>query len=343
MNFQVSMYISFSAVISKTLKLAGNFELNLEIALKPRDGQLLEKSLISIATPGSPQFRKYLKPDQITGIVGRSDDEIARLAKFFEEHGVKVTSVNSHKDWISIKTDAQTTQKLFQCKLAAFHNVGMQRIKIGASNSYTIPSEISDLVELVSGMNTFPGKHWAARAVTEAEAAATLPVSPTTIYDLYKSDFAGSHGSKKGSQAVVEFGVTANFNEADTQTFFSQFQPSLLGETTGVVYGKNDGTAKPSLEANLDVQYIMAAGMAVAFVENPAFRFDGPSPTVPLFGRCVRQHDGLQDYRHHWYRKRISELHPIGQQPNRASPGAQHLLWRVRRLLRQRHRPALLV
>lgn len=59
---------------------------------------------------------------------------------------------------------------------------------------------------------------------------------------------------------MVEFGALANFNEADTQTFFQQYQPALLGEITGVVYGKNDGTARPSVEANLDVQYIMAAG-----------------------------------------------------------------------------------
>ena len=97
--------------------------------------------------------------------------------------------------------------------------------------------------------------------MTPESVGSALAVTPQTIYDNYRSDFSGSHGSKKGSQAVVEFGALANFNEADTQTFFSKYQPALLGETTGVVYGKNDGTARPSVEANLDVQYIMAAGV----------------------------------------------------------------------------------
>lgn len=145
-------------------------------------------------------------------------------------------------------------------------------MKIAASGSYTIPTEISDLVEMVSGMNTLPGRHWAAHEVTAVEAAAALSVTPQTIYDLYKTDFSGKHGSKKGSQAVVEFGKLANFNDADLQTFFKQLQPSLLGETCGVVFGENDGTIRPSVEANLDVQYIMAAG---TFINTTDYKITG--------------------------------------------------------------------
>jgi hypothetical protein len=35
----------------------------------------------------------------------------------------------------------------------------------------------------------------------------------------------------------------------------------MKGEECGVVYGENNGKIKPSVEANLDVQYIMAAGV----------------------------------------------------------------------------------
>lgn len=67
-------------------------------------------------------------------------------------------------------------------------------------------------------------------------------------------------------------GNLANFNEADTQTFFSTYLPSLLGETTGMVYGTNNGNTRPSVEANLDVQYIMAAG---PFVNTTDYKITG--------------------------------------------------------------------
>ncbi|RYG69615.1 hypothetical protein EON64_02265 [archaeon] len=129
-------------------------------------------------------------------------------------------------------------------------------------NGYSIPSEMSGLVRLVAGMTSFPAGRWTAASPSDLQAAAQ--VTPQTIYDNYQVPSAGSHGSKLGSQAVVEFGYTANFNEADLQTFFGDYQTSLKGETCGVVYGKNDGTSsRPSVEANLDVQYIMATGVYV--------------------------------------------------------------------------------
>jgi subtilase family serine protease len=84
--------------------------------------------------------------------------------------------------------------------------------------------------------------------------------------------FLGSHGSKLGSQAVVEFGKLANFNDADLQQFFKEQQPELKGETCGMASGENNGQAKPSVEANLDVQYIMVAG---PFVNTTDYKLTG--------------------------------------------------------------------
>ena len=83
----------------------------------------------------------------------------------------------------------------------------------------------------------------------------------------------GSHGSKLGSQAVIEYGSTANFNTADLQTFFTQFNKAQQGEECGVVYGDNNGDVRGSVEANLDVQYIMATGQ---FVNTSTYKIAEP-------------------------------------------------------------------
>lgn len=68
------------------------------------------------------------------------------------------------------------------------------------------------------------------------KASVASAVTPDTIYSTYSSsgDSTGSHGSKLGSQAVVEFGNFANFNEDDTQTFFETYQSNLLGEVSAL-------------------------------------------------------------------------------------------------------------
>ena len=122
-------------------------------------------------------------------------------------------------------------------------------------------------------MTTFSYGHWdAIHQSSNLKADTTLQVTPQTIYDNYQVPSSGHHGSKLGSQAVVEFGNAANFNDADLQTFFADFQPSLKGETCGMASGSNNGNARPSVEANLDVQYIMAAG---TFVNTTDYKLTG--------------------------------------------------------------------
>ena len=107
-----------------------------------------------------------------------------------------------------------------------------------------------------------------AKKITAGADAAAVPaeVTPETIYTNYQSPNGGSRDSKNklGTQCVVEFGRLANFNEADSQQFFKELAPALEGETCGSIEcelcAPNNGDAKPSVEANLDVQYIQAAG-----------------------------------------------------------------------------------
>lgn len=258
-------------MVQKNVNVPSDNVFQLRVALHPKNASELERRLLEISTPGSAQFRKYLKKDQITEIVGRSKDEIDRITTFFEKHNIKVEGVHPHRDWVFVSATKEQIEKVFECELSAFSNARTGASKIGVKSSYSIPSDISDLVNFVAGMNTFSFGHWDAISSVEATAAS---VTPQSIYDNYQVPKTGSHGSKLGSQAVVEFGRTANFNEEDLQTFFGKLQPSLAGETCGVVYGKNDGTGRPSVEANLDVQYIMAAG---PYVNTTDYKITGSS------------------------------------------------------------------
>lgn len=127
---------------------------------------------------------------------------------------------------------------------------------------------------MVSGLGSLPSGRWSVQEVDPKSdiATAASPITPTTIYANYQTDSTGYHGSKLGSTAVVEFGQLANFNEADTQTFFTKYQTNLTGEVVTVVYGENNGVIHGSVEANLDVQYIMAAGV---FVNTTDYKITG--------------------------------------------------------------------
>ena len=92
-------------------------------------------------------------------------------------------------------------------------------------------------------------------------AVAPDSVDPDTLYSLY-SVTVPTTSTPGSSQAVVEFGG-ANFSPSDLQTFFQNFQPSLQGQAVEQVYGNNNPNGLISIEANLDVQYIMSLGAYV--------------------------------------------------------------------------------
>jgi tripeptidyl-peptidase-1 len=222
---------------SEPLEMSPEAMIKVSIALKSKDATLLEKFLLEISTPGSSRFRKYLKQQEITEIVGRSDDEFTRIQSWVESSNGKILNVPPHKDWIEVSLPLKSIETAFNCKLVKFLNTKTGRSKIAALNGYTIPSEFEDLFDLVSGLNTFPGAHWTAIRRGGLSADAPAQITPETIYDVYQTDSSGKPGSKLGSQAVVEFGNAANFNTADLQTFFKDYQSSLQGQTCSVVYG----------------------------------------------------------------------------------------------------------
>jgi hypothetical protein len=171
----------------------------------------------------------------------------------------------------------------------------------------------------------------------------TLPFVPTPVS---QTPTGGSHGSMLGSQAVIEYGSLANFNTADLQTFFKQLNPDQVGETCGVAYGDNDGDIRGSVEANLDVQYIMAVGR---FVNTTTYKIAEPTVGIEdqmldytyIVGNQVRACvlvllcTSLTDPSFNL------PLFSTAFSPDRSPARAQHQLRRVWRRLRQRHRPAL--
>jgi len=116
--------------------LESNLTLKLRIALHPKDGAKLEKTLLEVSTPGKAQFHRYLKDEQITEIVGRSDAEISWVQQWLTSQGIgKIESVNTHRDWIFVSATVEQIQKAFSCKLVSFKHAQTGAERIGAQVS----------------------------------------------------------------------------------------------------------------------------------------------------------------------------------------------------------------
>jgi len=81
------------------------------------------------------------------------------------------------------------------------------------------------------------------------------------VYKQYQVPSGLMSTNKENRQAVAEF-QGEYFSPKDLQTFFTKFQPNLVGQIVKQVVGTNL-PSDPGLEPNLDVQYIMTTGPGV--------------------------------------------------------------------------------
>ena len=180
---------------------------------------------------------QYLKQSEIRSIVGREDADIQRVIEWMNTHEtVTLDSIHPHRDWITVTTTVKNVEKLFSCTLGYVIDDQTGYKKIASTDrKYTIPDSLQDVIEvinpffsfhsnlmqsyffsffflirqLVSGLSSASFPRWKAHVVTGTPLAATAAVMPQTIYDTYQSPLTGSHGSRLGSQAVVEFGTSS--------------------------------------------------------------------------------------------------------------------------------------
>mmetsp|Transcript_9236 Transcript_9236/g.18500 ORF Transcript_9236/g.18500 Transcript_9236/m.18500 type:complete len:397 (-) Transcript_9236:26-1216(-) len=127
-----------------------------------------------------------------------------------------------------------------------------------AEAGYEIPDELAEIIDFVVGLQGFPYSDW---KPTTYEITSTRlgGNTPDTINSLYDITAPTTSCNCDASQAVVEFS-SANYSPSDLQVFFQKYAPQLEGQTIENIYGNNNADGFTSVEANLDVQYIMAIG-----------------------------------------------------------------------------------
>lgn len=82
-------------------------------------------------------------------------------------------------------------------------------------------------------------------------------MTPALLWKVYDVTEATSR-VRGSSQAVVEF-QNAYYSASDLQQFEREYVPAIMGTDVYTTFGSTEN-AKTSLEANLDVQYIMGMG-----------------------------------------------------------------------------------
>ena len=233
------------------------------LALAPSDAQAadLAQLLADQHTPGSPDYHRWLTPEQYAQRFGVSDADIGQISGWLQSQGLTVVSTARARNWIAVSGTAVQVESAFATQLHQYLVDGETHFANASEPS--VPTAFAGVVRSIQGLTDFRLKP-AARPMLNQPAGAryTAPkagahqIAPddlATIYDLKPVYAAGIDGT---GQTLVVAGQT-RINLSDIEHFRSSYGlPANDPQTILVPNAQDPGLSSTDLaEADLDLEW----------------------------------------------------------------------------------------
>ncbi|HEX5230283.1 MAG TPA: protease pro-enzyme activation domain-containing protein [Bryobacteraceae bacterium] len=239
--------------------VTGSLAMHMTIDLKPSPNQkaALDRLLANQRNPSSPDFHKWLTPEQYADRFGASQSDIQKLVAWLHAQGFTVGRVARSRTWIEFQGTAAQAEKAFHTRIDEYLQNG--ELHYANTTDPSIPAALSDVVRGLRGLNNYrlkPRSRARAFGTRNTSSSGQHEMAPddfATIYDVSALYTAGIDGT---GQKLAVVGQTA-INLSDIQAFRSRFHlPAIQLQQILVPGHLNPGVSQDDLpEADLDIEW----------------------------------------------------------------------------------------
>ncbi len=240
----------------------------IRILFKPSAAQsaALKQLLAQQQNPASPNYHKWLTPEQYANRFGLSSRDIAKVVQWLESQGFNVTEVAHGRGWIVFSGSAAQVQSAFHTELHRYSVNG--ETHFANSTAPSIPTALMGVVSGFRGLNDFYPKPASGTKKVRPLGQKGLPTSPdytsgganylapddlANIYDIAKLYSQGYDGT---GEAIAVVGQS-DIHTTDLSSFWTFF--SLTPPTINQVVDPNTGDpgiTGSEVEADLDLETV---------------------------------------------------------------------------------------
>ena len=228
------------------------------LVLHLRDQAGLSRLLAAQQDPSSPDYRRWLTPDEFGARYGATDADISALRAHLEANGLEVEDVPGGRTALIFSGRAADVERAFETELREVWVDGAVRI------TNVLPARLpSGLAQRTAGLlslNSFPRRRPLAGRAPATTSGGSHSLAPADFWTLYGIDAltaAGINGAGRKIAVVAQTNVTL----ADTRYFRSYFGLPA-NDPTVIVNGADPGVTADEIEADLDVQWAGAIAPA---------------------------------------------------------------------------------
>jgi len=251
---------------------SGNQQIELGIALVPREQSQLQVFVDQVSDPSSPIYRHFLTPDQVGIDFGATSADVQRVVSFLKSSGIKIDLVAKNRMAIIATTTVAQAEKAFQTKIENFigpNPTGKTFSFEANSLPISVPTSIAKVIGCVSGLDTYM------RPVPRTTLSPPLSRALYNTAPSYANGFQGQ-GMNIG---YSNWDGYATSNAVDFINYFGlPFPSGGKGSNIHIVEitnGQNSNNTGGGGEGDLDMQMeLSAAPLAGIYIYDDAVNFN---------------------------------------------------------------------
>lgn len=227
--------------------------------------------------PQSPNYHKWLTPEQYAARFGMSTGDLHKIAAWLRFQGFGIVQVARGHDWIAFQGTASQVQSTFHTEIHRYNVDG--EMHFANTTNPSIPKALADVVLAFRGLDNFGLKPMGLRKLnpggtmlpfilhnqyTDGSGNHYLaPDDIATIYNITPLYTAGYTGT---NQKLVIVGQT-DIAVADINAFRSMFKLTSINLTQTLATGCVDpGTTGDLVEADLDLEWSSAVARSANII-----------------------------------------------------------------------------
>lgn len=119
----------------------------------PSQQQALDRLLKDQQDPASPQYHKWVTPEEIAERFGLSRADIGRVSSWLRSHGFRIGQVGRGREWITCSGTAKQVSEAFHVEIRRYRVEN--KLHYANSGDPSIPVEFRDLVSGIRGLDDF--------------------------------------------------------------------------------------------------------------------------------------------------------------------------------------------